>query len=182
MPHSKRKHKHYNSAAMELPNEIIEVIISHVCCNYTPAAVMLLTYGVQLDDRQDILALTRICRKWSLCAIRNLYKEIQLTVSHDCKTLSPLENLISSSGVNLEPTRGISILPKHTSPYSDPSTPTSVDGAYVFDGRQSVKPVVQPPNDSLNLLIRVLLGKIPKNSLKVFAYVPPPPLCLVILD
>ena len=166
---------------MELPNEIIDVIIGYVCCNYTLAALMLLTYGVQLDHRQDILALTRICRKWSFCAIRNLYKEIQLTISHDCKTLGPLENLISSSGVNLEPTKSIVILPKHRSPYSDPATLTSVDGAYAFDGRQSVKPVVQPANDSLNLLIRVLIGKIPKNSLKCFVYVRPPPLCLVIL-
>lgn len=80
---------------------------------------------------------------------------------------------MSSSSMNLEPTRGLAILPKHTSPYSYPATLTIVDGSYVFYARQRVKPVEQPHNDSLNVLIRVLLGKIPNNTLTSFKYVLP---------
>ncbi|KAL8794029.1 MAG: hypothetical protein Q9195_003435 [Heterodermia aff. obscurata] len=58
--------------------------------------------------------------------------------------------MISSSNENLEPTRGLAILPKHTSPYYNPARLTS------------------PSNDSLNILMRVLLGRIPKDSLRSF--------------
>ena len=89
--------------------------------------------------------------------------------------------MIISSGVNLEPTTGIAILPRHTLPNSCPTILPIFGGADADDSKQSVMPAVQPPNDSLNLLIRVLLGKISKNSLKYFKYVSPHPLCLVIL-
>ena len=81
--------------------------------------------------------------------------------------------MISSSRVNLEPTRGLAILPKHTSPNSPPTTLRKINGTYSVETVQLAMPVIQPINDNLNLLIRVLLGKIPINTLVSFTYVLP---------
>ena len=45
MARSRRSQKNRVSAAMELPNEIIDLIIGYVNSSYSPAALNLLTYG-----------------------------------------------------------------------------------------------------------------------------------------
>ena len=95
-------------------------------------------------------------------------------MSHDCTNLGPLEHLISASDTKFESTRSLDILPQHTSPElsiphlnSDPRR----DGDGVFDPETPLGQVNQPKDDNLNLIIRVLLGKIPRNNLRSFRYV-----------
>lgn len=96
---------------------------------------------------------------------------MKLTISFNCENLIGLENTLATSGVNFLSTTRLAILPEHLSPDLYISTISTLGGQYVYDKRWLQSCVDQPDNDGLNMLTRVLLGKIPKNQLRSFEYV-----------
>lgn len=78
---------------------------------------------------------------------------------------------MATSGVNFLSTTRLAILPEHPSPNLHIGIIFTFDGHYIYNRRELQSRVDQPDNDGLNMLTRVLLGKIPKNQLRSFEYV-----------
>ena len=99
---------------------------------------------------------------------------MQLTIGHDCRDLTPLENLVASSGANFQTITSLSVLPAHTSP--DTYIAEVSHRTDKSKKRTRLGKVDQPGKDSLNVLLRMLLSRIPRNHLNVSS------MYLVLLD
>ena len=88
-----------------------------------------------------------------------------LTVPHDGKNLKALENLITSSDAHFKTSSVLSLLPERLTP--DSYVPRLHIPQDVIQSIETVR-WNQRNDDSINTLLRILLFKIPRNSLRSF--------------
>ena len=94
-----------------------------------------------------------------------------LTIPYDGKNLKALENLIASSDAHFETSTALSVLPQHITPESYvPRLYTAREDHDVIPS-MGLAMLDQRSDDTVNILLRILLTKLPKNSLKSFKYV-----------
>ena len=97
--------------------------------------------------------------------IPKLYTHLKLAISNEEGTLMSLEGLIASRGDSLRHTIAIEVLPCHSN-VADGSFRRIV--ADELSSRASALPTPQLTASHFNLLLRMLLRKIPSNQLSVF--------------
>ena len=107
-------------------------------------------------------------RRWKACAIRKLYADLMLTLPRHGKKLKALENLVACSDAQFKTSSALSVLPERLT--LDSYVPRIEEPRNAITSIELAKKH-QREDDSLNTLLRLLLAKIPRNSLKSFMYV-----------
>ena len=111
----------------------------------------------------DLSCLSRTCKEWKAVTFPRLYACVKITVPHHLTDLDFLEHLLSSTGEGLRFTKSIKIqtVQKHC------------DNARLNDryNPQDATAVSFPEDtwsENVNILIRLLIMKVPKNTIKEF--------------
>ena len=109
--------------------------------------------------------MSRTCKTLNECFLASLYSYVVIRAPARNTGLVSLENLISSTGSGLKLTTGICITAQQ-----EPSTDDTQDNENDSTTRKDLYLPPASASKALNILVRLLLKRIPDNHLKRFEY------------
>lgn len=157
---------------VSLPPEVQSMIVSFVSAifagNLHTGHLMANVGSIQLPLLTDLNALSRTCKTLRGASLPKLYRRVDVRIPADHFRLDALENLLSSSGEGLKSTQQLRILPQQGPLHYNRHTNLNNDGN--VEVAKDCHPGTHV-SSLLNMLIRLLISKIPLNCLQWFEYV-----------
>jgi len=121
---------------------------------------------LQIPRLHDLANLALTCKVWRDAVIPKLYSNYYLTVTEDESYLKHLETLVDSSGEKIRYISGIHVVPQFDNDV------TSKEPYSRCSGNSGAEPPSHYADaKKLNLLLRMLIRRVPSGRLKRFMYV-----------
>ena len=133
-----------------------------ICTVYKLLAITDVYILLQIPRHAHLNNLCQTCKIWNAIVLPRLYAHLKITISSDSPCLLFLETLAGSAGDGLKLTTGMSVA---TRPGIRDYTGLIPDQ----DPARSVCLPEQQVSDALNILVRVILERIPRQRLLSFA-------------